>query len=81
MFSGKLLRPIVVIALAALELTSPKEAEAGSAALACDQEYFMNCGTMDPFQLYQFCVTACPAVIQIVCDTETGGIQCRYNPI
>ena len=52
MISGKLLRPVVVIVLAAFELFSPQEAEATSSGRVCGQEYFIQCGNMSQYDIW-----------------------------
>lgn len=79
MISRRLIGPLVVIVLAAIELTLPREARA-SAAQACGIEYFIQCQNMSPGELEHFCNTACPVWIQVACDSETGGLRCLYDP-
>lgn len=79
MISRKLLGPILVIALAAIELATPKEAQA-STSQACGTEYFTQCGNMTSFQIEQYCNAACPTWIVATCNTDTGGLKCLYDP-
>jgi hypothetical protein len=79
MISRRLLGPIAVIVLAAIELTTPREARA-SAGQACGIEYFIQCQSMSIPQQAQFCNSACPTWIWFVCDTDTGGLRCLYDP-
>lgn len=79
--SGKLLRPVVVIVLAAFELFSPQEAEATSSGRVCGQEYFIQCGNMSQYDIWLYCSTACPNYITHTCNEDTGGLKCLYDPI
>jgi hypothetical protein len=80
MISGKLLRPVVVMALAAFELSSPTDAEARDSALACNQEYFIHCENMTDPQIENYCNAACQTWETAQCDTSTGGLVCSTDP-
>ncbi len=81
MISIKLLRPLAVIVLAAVELSSPTEAAATSSSAACGVEYFVQCGSMTRPQIESFCDAACGSWIVAVCNTDNGGLKCLYDPI
>ena len=80
MNTRKLLRPLIVIVLAAVELSLPHEAEASTSSGACGIEYFIQCGNMTGPQLENFCNSACPTWIAASCNTDTGALKCLYDP-
>lgn len=80
MISGKLLRPIIVIALAAFELSTPTDAEARTSTDACGIEYFIQCGNMSSAEIHAYCNAACPTWIMATCNTDTGALTCLYDP-
>jgi hypothetical protein len=79
MISGKLLRPLAVVLLAAVELASPTEAQSKSTMLSCGTAYPINCTSLDAEAIEIFCNAACPAWEAALC-WPGGSIQCLTEP-
>lgn len=79
MIFRKLLGPIVVIALAAIDLAAPREAQART-SMACGTEYAMQCRSMTELQINLFCDAACSNWMSAVCNTDSGGLRCLSEP-